>query len=146
MPQGTPPTLIENLHTKSGNSTCGLVYYLYLKRRARVMLKVNIDLTDRLVSEQLDTVYSIAYTESQISNIYVKSDDPLVGNHLMASNLYCNLNQVVPGYRVESHISLSRKNNLHVIRRTKFSLMLAYACIIHKVKGLTIFILYLPLL
>ena len=33
------------------------------------MLTVNIDLTDRLVSGQIVIVYSIAYTESQISKV-----------------------------------------------------------------------------
>ena len=56
----------------------------------------------------------------------------------MGSDIYCNLHQVVPAHRVESHISLSRKNNLHLIRRTQIPLILAYACTIHKVLGLFI--------
>ena len=62
-------TLIENLHTKSQSSTGGLAYCLHLKKGAQVMLTVNIDLTDRLVSGQIVIVYSIAYTESQISKV-----------------------------------------------------------------------------
>ena len=54
-----------------------MAYCLHLKKGAQVMLIVNIDLTDRLVSVQLVVVYNIAYTESQISKIYVKFDDPL---------------------------------------------------------------------
>ena len=131
-------TLIENLHTKSQNSTGGLAYCLHLKKGAQVMLTVNIDLTDCLVSVQLVIVYNIAYTESQISKIYVKFDDPLVGNHLMGSDFYCNLHQVVPLDRVESRTLLFRKNNLHVASRTQFPLMLAYVCTVHKVQGLTI--------
>ena len=62
-------TLIENLHTKSQSSTGALAYCLHLKKGAQVMLTVNIDLTDRLVSGQIVIVYSIAYTESQISKV-----------------------------------------------------------------------------
>ena len=61
--------LIENLHTKSQSSTGALEYCLHLKKGAQVMLTVNIDLTDRLVSGQIVIVYSIAYTESQISKV-----------------------------------------------------------------------------
>ena len=115
-----------------------MAYCLHLKKGAQVMLIINIDETDRLVSVQLVIVYNIAYTESQIPKIYVKFDDPLVGNYLMGSDFYCNLHQVVPLGRVESRILLSRKNNLHVARRTQFPLMLAYVCTVHKVQGLTI--------
>ena len=93
---------------------------MYLVPCAGVTLPVNIDLTDRLASGQLGILYNIPHTESQISKIYVKFDDPLVGNHLMGNDIYCNLHEIVPGGRVESHISLSIKNNLHVIRRTQF--------------------------
>ena len=54
-----------------------MAYCLHLKKGAQVMLIVNIDLTDRLVSVQLVIIYNITYTESQISKIYVKFDDPL---------------------------------------------------------------------
>ena len=100
------------------------------------MLTVNIDLNDRLVNGQLGTVDNIVFTESGISKIYLKFDDPLVGKQLMCSDFYSNTHQVVPIIRVESRISLTRKNTLHMISRTQFPLMLAYACTIHNVQGL----------
>ena len=60
---------------------------------------------------KLGIVLNIAYTDPQISKVYVKFDDQLVGNRLMGSDFCCNLHQVVPVDRVESRISLSRKNN-----------------------------------
>ena len=56
----------------------------------------------------------------------------------MGSDFFCNLHLVIPINRLESHNSLSRKNTLHVISRTQFPLMLAYAYTIHKVHMLTI--------
>ena len=56
----------------------------------------------------------------------------------MGSDFSCNLHLDVPINRVQSHNSLSRKNDLHVISRTEFPLMLAYVYTIHKVHMLTI--------
>ena len=102
------------------------------------MLTVNINLSDRIVNGQLGTTDNIVFTKSGISKIYLKFDELLVGMQLIFGDFYSSTHQVVPVNRVESHISLTRKNNLHMIRRTQFSLMLAYACTIHKVQGLTI--------
>ena len=77
------------------------------------MLTVNNDLSDRLVNEQLGTGDNIVFTESGISKIYLKFDDPLVGKQLMCNDFYSNTHQVAPINRIESHISLTRKNDLH---------------------------------
>ena len=138
IPEGTPSALIESLNAKGQSSTGGLAYCLHLLRCARVILTVNIDLSDRLVNGQLSTVGNVVFTESEISKIYLKFDDPLVSEYVMCSDFYSNAHQVVPINRVESHISLTRKNNLHVISTIQFPLMFAYACTIHKVQGLTI--------
>ena len=96
VPQRTPTTLIENLHTKSQNSSSGLEYCLHLKKNARLMLRVNIDPTDRLVNGQLGYVYNIAFTESQVSKIYVKNNDSLVGNCLMGIDFLLQLESSCP--------------------------------------------------
>ena len=102
------------------------------------MLTVNIELSDRLVNGQLGTVDNTVFTESGISKIYLKFDDPSLDKQLMCTDFYSTKHQAVPSNRVESHISLTRKNNLHMISRTQFPLIIAYACTIHKVQGLTI--------
>ena len=89
------------------------------------MLTVNINLSDRIVNGQLGTTDNIVFTKSGISKIYLKFDELLVGKQLIFGDFYSSTHQVVPVNRVESHISLTRKNNLHMIRRTQFSLMLA---------------------
>ena len=81
-----------------------MAHCLHLKKGARVMLTVNIDLSDRLVGERLGTVNNIVFTESGISKIYLKFDDPLEGEQLMCSGFYSNTRQVVAINRVESHI------------------------------------------
>lgn len=60
------------------------------------MLRVNIDPTDRLVNGQLGYVYNIAFTESQVSKIYVKNNDSLVGNCLMGIDFLLQLESSCP--------------------------------------------------
>ena len=98
---------------------------LHLKKGAGVILTANIYSSDILVNEKVGTIDNIVFTESEISKIYLKSDDPLVGKRLMCGGFYSNTHQVVPINKVESHISLNRKNNLLMISRTRFLLMLA---------------------
>ena len=86
------------------------------------MLTVNINLSDRIVNGQFGTTDNIVFTKSGISKIYLKFDELLVGKQLIFGDFYSSTHQVVPVNRVES----------------QFSLMLAYACTIHKVQGLTI--------
>ena len=123
---------------KSQSSTGGLTHYNYFKKGVRVMLTVNVNLSDLLVNRRFGTVDNIVFTESGISKIYLKFYDLLVGKQLMCSDFYSNIYQVVPINRVDSHISFTRKSNLHMISRRQFPLMLAYARTIHKVQGLTI--------
>ena len=86
------------------------------------MLTVNVELSDRLVIGQLGTVDNTVFTESGISKIYLKFDDPSLDKQLMCTDFYSTKHQAVPSNRVESHISLTRKNNLHMISRTQVSL------------------------
>ena len=79
IPEGTPSKLIESLNAKSQSSTSGLAHCLHLKKGGRVMLTVNIDLSDHLVNGQLGTVDNIGFIQSGISKIYLKFDDQLVG-------------------------------------------------------------------
>ena len=69
IPEGTPSALIESLNAKGQSSTGGLAYCFYLLRCARVILTVNIDLSDRLVNGQLSAVDNIVFTELGISKI-----------------------------------------------------------------------------
>ena len=90
IPEGTLSTLVENLNAKIQSSAGSLAYCLHLEKRARVILTVNIDLSDRLVNGQLGTVDNIVFTGSGISKIYLKFDDPLVGKQLMSGDFYSN--------------------------------------------------------
>ena len=63
-----------------------MAHCVHLKKGTRVMLRVNIDLSDHLVHGQLGTVDIIVFTESRISKIYFKFDDPTLGKQLMGSD------------------------------------------------------------
>ena len=79
IPEGTPSALIDNLNVKSQSSTRGLTHCLHLKKLPQVMLRVNIDLSDRLVNGPLGTIDNTVFTESGVSKRYIKFDVPLVG-------------------------------------------------------------------
>ena len=63
-----------------------MAHCVHLKKGTRVMLRVNIDLSDHLVHGQLGTVDIIVFTESRISKIYFKFDDLTLGKQLMGSD------------------------------------------------------------
>ena len=72
---GTPSNVIQKLRMKSQSSTAGLAYKLVLKKGAKVMLTVNIDIDDRLINGQMGIVYDFAYSDSVITKIYAKFYD-----------------------------------------------------------------------
>ena len=69
IPEVTPSALIESLNAKSQSSTGGLAQCLHLKKAARVMLTVNIDVSDRLANGELGTVDNLVFTEYGVSKI-----------------------------------------------------------------------------
>ena len=69
IPEVTPSALIESLNAKSQSSTGGLAQCLHLKKAARVMLTVNIDVSDRLANGELGTLDNLVFTEYGVSKI-----------------------------------------------------------------------------
>ena len=102
------------------------------------MLTANVNIDDHLVNGQLGTIADITEDSSGIlSTIYVKFGDQNAGLMKMRSDRYALKNNIVPILRIEATFSVSL-NSGPTIHRTQFPLMLAFACTVHKVQGLTL--------
>ena len=100
------------------------------------MLTVNIDLQDRLINGQIGTIKYISKGRTNnITKIYVKFDDAKAGLKKMSTDFFAKTEFM--GGKAESNIRIPSKSSVPlVIRRTRFLLMLAWACTVHKLQGL----------
>ena len=72
-----------------------------------------------------------------LSTIYVKFEDQNAGLMKVRSDRHVSENNIVLILRIEATFSVSL-NSGPTIHRTQFPLMLAFACTVHKVQGLTL--------
>ena len=135
-----PPNISESQVQKALNCSVseagGLSKVLILKKYASVMITTNIDIQDRLINGQMGTVSDFYPNNNSVTTIFVKLDDQTAGLTRMRKSNYGMQHNVVPIYQTESHISLGK--NSCSITRLQFPLVLAYACTVHKVQGLTL--------
>ena len=102
------------------------------------MLTVNVDLRDRLVNGQLDTVKHICKNlNGKVTKIYIKFDDAGAGQKKINRDTFGKQHSWVPVEKFEADIKL-KANSYVVIKRTQFPIMLAWACTVHKVPGLSL--------
>ena len=139
-PKSIPRQKIIEVLNHNQSESGGYVEVLDIKLNARVMLTVNIDLQDRLVNGQLETVKCI-HTDSErnVSKIYIKFDYSKAGLKRMNSDTLGKQHLWVPIGKTEVDIKIkSSKTSSPVIKRTQYPLMLAWACTVHKVQGLSL--------
>lgn len=123
---------------KSKANTGGLVGKLHLAVGAKVMLTVNIDVSDGLVNGARGIVEAIIKTGSEVSLVLVKFDVERVGINAISRSHYQNQHpNAVPIARHEAVFNIGRSKAAEVSRR-QFPLVLAWATTIHKVQGLTL--------
>ena len=97
------------------------------------MLTTNVSIDDHLVNSQLCTIIDTKQDSSVILNkISVKFEYENAGLLKMRSDRYASKNNIVLIIRTEANFSVSL-NSGPTIHRTQFPLMLAFACIVHKV-------------
>ena len=130
----------EKACQRQPTQTAGLSQILRVKVGARVMLTNNIDIDDRLINGQIGTIFEITSNcHGQVTQIYIKFDDVNAGTKKMTHDHYAHQNSVVPIEQVEGQIRVNPgKVSSPVIKRIQFPLILAWACTIHKVQGLSL--------
>ena len=130
---------INQVLNRNQSETGGLAGILKIKINARVTLTVNIDLQDRLVNGQLETVMHIEWNSQGISKIYLKFDDTRAGVKAMNADIFEKQNSWVPIEKKEADIKIKlTKNCSPVIKRTHYPLMLTWGSTVHKVQGLSL--------
>ena len=140
LPKNVKSDIIEKTLNRNQSETGGLARVLEIKVNARVMLTVNIDIADRLINGQIGTIKHISCDlNGQILKIYVKFDDVNAGIKKIDTDSLAKQHKWVPIERAEANIVIRvNKDSSPVIKRTQFPLMLAWACTVHKVQGLSL--------
>ena len=134
---------IDRILRSDKSDTGGLDYEIYLKETARVMLTVNINISDRLINGQIGTVLKIAVNPNtkRPSIIYIKLDDDKAGQNMItnSNNTYAKEHKAVPIQPIMAKIKIRPdRPSSPEMQRTQFPITLAWACTIHKVQGLTV--------
>ena len=123
---------------KNKADTGGLVSELHLAVGAKVMLTVNVDVSDGLVNGARGTVEAIIKTGNQVTLVLVKFEHSRVGMNAISHSHYRERHpNAVPISRHEAVFNIGRNKAAEVSRR-QFPLVLAWATTIHEVQGLTL--------
>ena len=99
------------------------------------MLKVNIDIQDRLIYDQTGIIRHIEFADSSACKVYIKFSDEQAGSKEMKPSYLGKRNSWVPIEKCKTEISVNKGTS---IRRTQFPLVLAWASAAHKVQGLSL--------
>ena len=129
---------LSNISEKRSD-TGGLLAVLKLAIGARVMLTANVDVSDGLVNgARGEVVHVITTTDNKVSKVLIKFDNPHVRLHAIQSSQYYSVyNDAVPLSKHEA-IFLAQGRRGSEVTHLQFSLTLAWATTIHKVRGLTL--------
>ena len=139
LPKNVQTTVINKALNRNQSETGGLAGLFNIKINARVMLTVNIDIADRLINGKIGTVKHILTDRGNVVKIYIVMDDSNAGLKKRNSDTLAIQNLWIPVEKAEASIRLrANKESSPVIKRTQFPLMLAWACTVQKVQGLSL--------
>ena len=122
------------------HETGNLRKVLMVKINARVMIRTNIDVTDKLTNRAMGTVTNavIDETTGKMSIILVAFDSKHVGQEAMYTSIYHSINQIaVPIHRTQATFPILKKKSFQATR-SQFPLTLSWAVTIYKCQGLTL--------
>ena len=138
LPKTITSQKIKEALDRNQTDTGGLASVIKIKVNSRVMLTVNVDLSDRLVNGQLGTVKHISKNlKGEATKIYIKFDDAGAGQKKVNKDTFAKQHSWVPVEKYEADIKL-KANSYVVIKRTQFLIVLVWACTVHKVQGLSL--------
>ena len=128
-------TLIQDVQNQKQTNTGGLAKFLQLKIDAKVMLKVNIDIQDRLINGQTGIIRHTEFAQGIAREVYIKLSDEQAGSKAMRSSCLSRQNSWVSIEKCETEISIKKGSASPSIKRTP--LTLAWAPTVLKVQGLS---------
>ena len=102
---------IDKVLSKGRSDNSGLDAEIQVKKNARVMLTVNVDVNDRLINGQMGTTETIVITQNtnKASVIFIKFDDCQVGVYAISkcTDRYARENNAVPIQPVLARIKVT---------------------------------------
>ena len=114
-----------------------LLGVLGIKIGARVMLTLNVDVTDGLTNGAMGTVSNVVQKGDKISVILVQFDNPTVDQRAIARSQFKDIDSSpVPFYEFQKTFPINEKSFQGC--RIQFPLFLSWAVSIHKCQGLTV--------
>ena len=91
-----------------------------------------------LINGQVGEVAGFEIKNSIVKIVYLKFQDPLVGRNALLPDHFARQNCFAPLQKCDADISICKGFISPRIKRTQFSLMLSWACTIHKVQALSL--------
>ena len=102
---------IDKVLSKGRSDNGGLDAEIQVKKNARVMLSVNVDITDRLINGQMGTIARIVINQNtnKPSVIFIKFDDCQAGVYAISkcTDRYARENNAVPIQPVLARIKVT---------------------------------------
>ena len=129
--------ILSSIENRPVNQTGNVASKLRLKRHCRVMLRTNVDISDRLINGQLGPIYDFPTNIATVTKIYIKLDDNTAGLKAIQNTSLARTNNYDLISRTEASLALS-KIHTSTIKRTQFPIMLVYAYTIHEGPCLTL--------
>ena len=121
------------------SETGGLREIVSVTKAARVMVTVNIDVSDGLVNGVTGTVVGLDKTADTVNVIFILFDSKRVGAKAISKSKFKHLHpNAVPVKRHDVQFFAGGGKSPIMAKRSQFPLTLAWACTIHKVQGKTL--------
>ena len=86
----------------------------------------------------MSMVKDFKIVKGEVKIIYVKFDDATLGRNLIHSDVIRRSNSCVPVHKVEVRFGLRRNWTHPCVKGTQSPLILAWACIVHKLQELSL--------